>query len=174
VRSWATPSHIRRPSADDSSEFEGCLWRNAWFDFEVPYWVFKHPSPYMFFIIDESLGRGQSFPFHLMQMVRFTGDPLALSASMCCGRGVLDIPCALEARHLLVNQRLPACLLALRTSGQAHRDQDCEGRPARKRHILMCAARVGMHSYSGRDGIERRGRIYKNINLSLAFSVYDI
>jgi hypothetical protein len=80
---------------------------------------------------------------------------------MCCGRGVLEMRRALEARHLLVNQRLPACLLALKTSGQAHRDQDCEGRPARKRHILICAVRVGMYSYSGRDGIERRGRIYR-------------
>jgi hypothetical protein len=93
---------------------------------------------------------------------------------MCCGRGVLEMPCALEARHLLVNQGLPACLLALRTSGEAHGEQFCEGRPARKLHILICAARVGMYSYSGRDGIERRGRIYKNIRLSFAFSVYDI
>jgi hypothetical protein len=67
------------------------------------------------------------------------------------------------ARHLLVNQKLPACLLALRTSGQAHEEQLCEGRPARRLHILVCAARVGMYSCSGRDGIERRGRIYKNI-----------
>ena len=93
---------------------------------------------------------------------------------MCCGRGVLEMRRAPEARRLLVNQKLPACVLALKTSGQAHVGQVCEGRPARKHNILICAARVGVCSYSGRDGIERRGRMYKNIRLFFPFSVYDI
>ena len=82
---------------------------------------------------------------------------------MCCGRGVLAMRRAPEARHLLVNQKFPAYVLALKTSGQAHGGQFCGGCPSRKRHILICAARVGVFSYSGRGGIERRGRIYKNM-----------
>ena len=138
-----------------------------------PYWVFKHIAIHVF-IIDESLGRGHSFSFHLMYAMSFMGDRLALSASdVLRPRRACDGACA-EARHLLVNQKLPACVLAFETSGQAHEEQFCEGRPERKRHILICAARVGVYSCAGRDGIERRGRIYKNMRLLFPVSVYDI
>ena len=93
---------------------------------------------------------------------------------MCCGRGVLEMRRAPEAGRLLVNQRLPARLLAVKISGQAYGEQDCEGRPAPKRHIPICVARMGVYSHSGRDGIERGGRICKNIRLLFPSSVYDI
>ena len=58
MRSWTTLSHIRRPSADDSSEMKRCLWRNTWFAVEGPYWVVKQISPYILSLLTRVSGEG--------------------------------------------------------------------------------------------------------------------